>query len=273
MRELAVRFLHLLLISANFRQTPSDALGESSTLLAIPRAPLVASCGPHSGGLFVAIIGIRESDERGPRTKGKRGREGESEGKYANYRASPCFLGARFHYACWLGLEWPPGSYPCTSGSTGIKTSIVDIVSWLQRRRVARKEFNEQRNATPFLRLAEKGRGMMESDAFAASSFRSSLSRSRTRRDADNFADNLPYIELRRFGNVLPSERGERTSRKSQEKRNIIEWFRGVSWESLESDGAFSSSIMRLWFIARFRSPRSSRLSRGIAKGPSRSVP
>lgn len=49
-------------------------------------------------------------------------------------------------------LERPSGSYPCTSGSTGIKTSIVDIVSCLQtpgtRSRAKRNLANKRRRMT-----------------------------------------------------------------------------------------------------------------------------
>lgn len=68
--------------------------------------------------------------------------------KYTNYQTSPCFLRV-FITLARLGLEWPSGSYPCTSGSTGIKTSIVDIVSCRCRRHQPRlrKGFNKRKNA------------------------------------------------------------------------------------------------------------------------------
>lgn len=65
--------------------------------------------------------------------KREKKRKKEEKKKYTNYQTSPCFLRV-FITLARLGLEWPWGSYPCTSGSTGIKTSIVDIVSCRCRR-------------------------------------------------------------------------------------------------------------------------------------------
>lgn len=77
----------------------------------------------------------------------KKKRREKKEGKIHELPDEPLFS-ARFHYACSTWTRVALGSYPCTSGSTGIKTSIVDIVSCRCRRHQPRlrKGFNKRKN-------------------------------------------------------------------------------------------------------------------------------
>lgn len=114
---------------------------------------------------------IRRNRLRGKESRDILRENEERERERSGYTRPGKFLSShsiRFHYACLLEGLGRRRSLACTSGSTGIKMSIVDIVSACKRcARLAKEEFNEQ-DKTVDLRGTngkERGRGKKEKRA------------------------------------------------------------------------------------------------------------